>query len=361
METIILLIVLAVVLALIIIFSPTRRYAGLGVRNFLGAAEGKKSKSGKSKSKAKTKTSKKSNVDRKLGSKKLEYVYLGMEDGKNMRTIHDGQRKLLLSEIEFLTKYGDLAQTVVYVGAAEGRHCLILKKMFPDHKFILYDPARFHEEVFDCSDFEIHRELFTDEEAEKYKDQDVLLISDIRTRRKYASDKDKEDEIVKNMQQQKKWIDIIKPKMASLKLRLPFTPGSTEYFDGVVYTQPFAPVFSAETRLFTDGSKMRSYDHTDHEQRAFHHNIVTRQCWYAIPEAYKSHPGLDNCYDCAAQIQILEEYNDKHPDIIDIPSLLVEMDKLMKPLDRFGHGKTITKPECTKFHKDMLKLVSPKK
>ena len=41
---------------------------------------------------------------------------------------HWGQRKLLFSEIEFLTLYGHLAKTVVYAGAAPGMHISFLSR-----------------------------------------------------------------------------------------------------------------------------------------------------------------------------------------------------------------------------------------
>ena len=57
---------------------------------------------------------------------------------------HWGQRKLLFSEIEFLTLYGHLAKTVVYAGAAPGTHINYLsKELFPEHKWVLVDPAPF--------------------------------------------------------------------------------------------------------------------------------------------------------------------------------------------------------------------------
>ena len=56
---------------------------------------------------------------------------------------HSGQRKLLLTEIEFLTyvssKLTDL-KLVVYAGSAPCEHISIILKMFPDLKFLLIDP-----------------------------------------------------------------------------------------------------------------------------------------------------------------------------------------------------------------------------
>ena len=59
--------------------------------------------------------------------------------------VHWGQRKLLLSEIEFLTMVGPdesiEGATVVYAGAAPGTHVEYLSSLFPSVRFVLVDPA----------------------------------------------------------------------------------------------------------------------------------------------------------------------------------------------------------------------------
>ena len=51
---------------------------------------------------------------------------------KEIKTvIHWGQMKLLLCEIEFLTRYSTNAKTVLYVGAAPGTHIVYLMQLFP--------------------------------------------------------------------------------------------------------------------------------------------------------------------------------------------------------------------------------------
>jgi hypothetical protein len=58
---------------------------------------------------------------------------------------HWGQRKLLLSEIEFLTDWAPLDRDsiVVYAGAAPGTHIAFLAEMFPRLSFVLVDPSEF--------------------------------------------------------------------------------------------------------------------------------------------------------------------------------------------------------------------------
>lgn len=50
---------------------------------------------------------------------------------------HNGQRKLLLTEIEFMSKSPEF---IMYAGSAPNEHMPILLSMFPKHKFLLIDP-----------------------------------------------------------------------------------------------------------------------------------------------------------------------------------------------------------------------------
>lgn len=56
-----------------------------------------------------------------------------------------GQRKLFLTEVFFLSKFltpeTEKDYIVVYAGAADGSHQIQLHKMFPNLKFVLFDPA----------------------------------------------------------------------------------------------------------------------------------------------------------------------------------------------------------------------------
>ena len=53
------------------------------------------------------------------------------------------QRKLLLSEIEFLTMYAEPEDTMVYAGAAPGNHTEYLSSLFPLVNMVLVDPNKF--------------------------------------------------------------------------------------------------------------------------------------------------------------------------------------------------------------------------
>jgi len=57
---------------------------------------------------------------------------------------HDGQRKLLLTEIQFATNCCRSVDFIIYAGSAPCTHLPILLELFPTKKFLLIDP-RFHD------------------------------------------------------------------------------------------------------------------------------------------------------------------------------------------------------------------------
>ena len=63
------------------------------------------------------------------------------DESKTYYGCKNGQRKLLVSEIFFFTKFSH--GHCVYVGAADGKHINFLVKLFPDITFDLYDPRDF--------------------------------------------------------------------------------------------------------------------------------------------------------------------------------------------------------------------------
>lgn len=231
--------------------------------------------------------------------------------------IHWGQRKLLMTEIEFLTKYGHLSEEVVYAGAAPGTHIKYLSSLFPSHQFYLYDPAPFSNTLKDIKNIELHQLLFTDKIAEKWERSGVLFISDIRSADPDIMEEDEvEENVKKDMSSQLHWCKIIQPAMCSLKFRLPWKNGTTEYLDGDIYYQVWGPPTTTETRLFSNCLKMKKYIHSEYEQRLFYFNTISRLGLY-----YHEHlpaEGIDYCYDCTTEIKILTTFFTKFPKMLDI-------------------------------------------
>lgn len=249
--------------------------------------------------------------------------------GFDKTTIHYGQRKLLLSEIEFLTLVAnELHQTnnrnpvvLVYAGAAPGLHTPMLTWMFPFiREFVLVDPAKFEldETKMRCK-YRLIRECFTDEMAEQLRDEfakdstEVLLVSDIRTadHRKLESD-ETELRVEEDMTMQMKWHDIMKPYKSMFKFRLPYvgdnknSKTSIEYLDGDIYFQIWEGKTSSETRLMVNRDAPRKeYDCVWYEDTLFRFNTVERVLCY---EHSIQAPGLDHCYDCRCEVHIFDEF-----------------------------------------------------
>ena len=225
--------------------------------------------------------------------------------------IHWGQRKLLLTEIEFLTLHGVPGATVVYAGAAPGTHTKYLVDLFPELKFVLVDPAPFSSKLKEGPTCCFRQELFTDELAREFTRLDnILFICDIRScDRSLMSEHEYEHQIQQDMQTQQRWHDIIKPIKSMLKFRLPWTSDQTEYLAGDVYLQAFGPITTTETRLIPYGHSRVMWDHKKYEEQMFYFNTVTRVARYPheMPVGLAGH-GLDYCYDCRSEVEILTQY-----------------------------------------------------
>lgn len=252
---------------------------------------------------------------------------------KFSKNIHNGQRKLLMNEVYFLTKYGDLAHNVVYAGAAGGHHIPFLSELFPNHNFFLWDPAPFAITTQDR--IEINNDFFTDDVAKSYHDRfpgttvddSVLFISDIRSGSNDMKFEEFEAEVHKNNLMQKHWLELMHPKKAMLKFRVPYnfkceagvfgnenpcTSELYEYLDGEVDIQPWAPPFSGETRLITDGGTKK---YENYENKMHYINTIVRPFakykFQLNPADAKTVPDISNSFDCAYEIYIWNLYAEK--------------------------------------------------
>lgn len=210
------------------------------------------------------------------------------------------QRKLLLSEIEFLTNFGDLSKTVLYVGAADGQHIGLLAELFIKHKFILYDSEEFHQDVKDVDNIETHNEDFTDDETEFYVGENILFISDLRST--------SEQSIKNDMDLQMKWHLMLKPKASLLKFQLSYIPGITSYLKGDIYYQMWAPPTSTECRLLVQGDETSDYDNTEYESKMYRFNKYTRFQTFDLPIEV---PNMIHGYDLLGELYVLSEYLNK--------------------------------------------------
>ncbi|VVU95493.1 Poly A polymerase regulatory subunit [seawater metagenome] len=224
--------------------------------------------------------------------------------------IHWGQLKLFLSTLQFLLYFAPRSEKVhvIYPGSASGYNIEILTKMFPQCYWYLIDPNPFYEKLKSNPKIvEIKNEYFTDELAEYYKnllkDKYVLFISDIRT-------EPTEEEIFKNNNWQKKWVQIINPEYSQLKFRIPRIGENYVYLEGNIYLQMYPPLASTETRLVVKkNAKEIKYNLESYENKLYYHNRVLRACVYPNNIKIK---GLDNCYDCSAFVGLITKYKYKY-------------------------------------------------
>nr|CCC95086.1 conserved hypothetical protein [Trypanosoma congolense IL3000] len=234
-----------------------------------------------------------------------------------IKGLHFGQRKLLLSEIEFLTAYLQHRKVsarpllVVYAGAANGSHLPFLFQLFGAIRFILIDPAPFCGAVREISldtngpILELVEGYCTDELCERLLTEhgdvyDIVLVSDIRSGSP-AKQTNKENTamVMRDNEMQRSWCWSLNAKAALLKFHPPYppcrdtasphydatddTPEIIEYLDGTRLFGVWAPKSSSELRLCVQGpfergssAALRQYDCTEHEEQCYFYNTDNR-------------------------------------------------------------------------------------
>lgn len=238
-----------------------------------------------------------------------ELSYRDKEPGEYRTVEFWSDRRSLISVAEFLTYYGNRSTTVVWAGA-RGTFFAKLADMFPHHTFHVYvrdtqptDHERVHTYI----------ENFSTVEAEKYAGQSVIFLSDgrrIKQTDTHDVNLDTVTTVMDDMDRQKLWVTIIEPSISMLKFRLPYTSGTSSYFHGTMWLQPWGPATSTETYLIFEGiSKLRDYDHDQINNLMYWHNTVQRTTLYQQSERRF---GLDSCYDCSTEQFILRMYNETY-------------------------------------------------
>ena len=273
-------------------------------------------------------------------SRRKEY----RDDIPTFYTLKHGQRKLLMTEIEFIiNEYHKLdtdpkkQKIFLYIGASAGKgsiHSYFLAKMFPEFEYHLFDRNDFFDDLYSLPNVKIFKRWFTEKDIKTYKNKNVFMVSDLRDpdigKAKIEENTLKSNEIVfDDMTLQQTFYNKIKPKSALLKFRLPWQPGKTEYLDGIIYYQIWQGPHSSETRLIpTAPNKTKIYDNTGYEQRVFYFNTETRRRYYphsVVKQnlkilsnkssnknknnlAEKEYPCYGHCFDCISEITVLQRY-----------------------------------------------------
>ena len=274
---------------------------------------------------------------------------------------HWGQKKLLLSEIQFLTRILKVLKTkdlndycIIYIGSAPGEHLTILFKMFPNILWLLYDPAKYSKELL--NDTNINKSVFvfnmffmdeTIKHAKKHSNnKKIIFISDIRVENKEIS-------IIEDMRNQAYWGMELNSKFMLLKFRIPYgtidkIPKNNNdiklnpnllinptfktnkenymiYLKGDIYLQIYHPLYSGELRLYVEQKnnkyELTEYNHLMIERKIFNFNSLIRTKFICnsnkknicnnIPLTYLNLiPGYDNSIECLMEYNIFKNYYD---------------------------------------------------
>lgn len=248
------------------------------------------------------------------------------ENSGALDNVHWGQRKLLLGEIVFLTKYITPGTVMVVAGGAHGDHYRIIEELFPDLVQIrLYDPADF--KVKETEKIKIFNQLFEDEDAEKLsKEENILFLSDIRTVDEGAEGPTEEN-IDSDMQLQMRWVEMIRPRAAMLKMRLPFYIKNGvkkpkfkeyEYLKGLIFKQIWNKPKSTEGRLIVErppngGDYQKVKTKTlENQDIYYYHNHIVRGVRKFYTDFSTVGVGfdenLDDSFDSIAESAIILQY-----------------------------------------------------
>jgi hypothetical protein len=201
------------------------------------------------------------------------------------KSIHCGRYKLLLSTIQFLDLALPETVSIVYVGSAPFVYGKILSEMYPNTRFILFDPKdhkfeansiAYCNEVHEINDdiqFNIFQKAFDSDICiqilNKFGANSLLFMSDIRCSEQEPTN----IEVKRDLELQKEWVTILRPKMFWLKFRCLFgVDEPMEYLDGDLYLQPFTPDSSAECRLVGTNISPKIYDPIEYEEKLCYYN-----------------------------------------------------------------------------------------
>ncbi|KAG5503903.1 hypothetical protein GH5_04756 [Leishmania sp. Ghana 2012 LV757] len=262
-----------------------------------------------------------------------------------LKGLHYGQRKLILSEIEFFLQIamyterrGSTASPkkvlIVYAGAACGFHLPFLFSLFPTLEFVLIDPAPMCPRVKAIASeeescvLELIEDICTPELCLRirrtyFETHDIFLVSDIRSGHPTGMSLNQEhtDMIVQDNNAQREWCFSLEVEAAMLKFHPPYpatkdsnsgqenaedtTMEEYMYLDGTQLLGVWAPKSSSEVRLVVVGPFKRGYEPPT---RRYYCTAHEEQCY-----AYNMDKRYDK--DCAAERLILESYLSAFPGV----------------------------------------------
>lgn len=206
-------------------------------------------------------------------------------------TIHNGQRKLFNTELQFFTEYIHEHQNVycIYAGAAPSNHTGFLSKLFPNITLILVDPNPF--DIHGADPITLHtgksgdmsvdycrglirscmaggdnriyiiNDLFTENMATAIKEliprEAMYFVSDIRTNVSDGATEPDATDILWNLSQQFNWMSIMMPAQSMLKFRHPFYSENPAIFESKREVEPYKSDFDKALANGIDFAEIR--------------------------------------------------------------------------------------------------------
>lgn len=173
----------------------------------------------------------------------------------------------------------------------------------------------------------------------------LILVSDIRSN-------DSEENVEKDMNLQKDFVQALKPDLSLLKFKLPYSKTlnlDTVYLDGDLMYQAYTRPISHETRLVVKHCEiLKIYNHEIYSKSMFYfqtkirNSIFKSKNYLATPEIYpclcKHRICIDRCFDCTLCFKIAMDFlsSKTKAKAIDDFAVLDFLEKIMQRLETNG-------------------------
>ena len=225
----------------------------------------------------------------------------------DITTEHWGTRKLLLTDIEFLTQNVGMGKcSVIYIGAAPGLHINYLSELFPDLDFVLIDTQTIKAKKTSKIHFRLGDVVQNIVEEYAKSKKELLLICNVHT---FGSQDYIEETILRDIKKQAEWHLRMKPIASLLTFRLPPKTRRIQFLEGSIVLQPWSSRRTSVCRLLVrKDARIKEYDVTTLKACLAHFQNVLRIMYYEHDLEDSNVDGLDHCYDCRSEIFILSQY-----------------------------------------------------
>eukprot|EP01147_Barroeca_monosierra_P001790 gene1790-4900_t len=224
--------------------------------------------------------------------------------------IHWGQREAVILAIEFIMDFSKDQQILVYSGNLSLGAVRFISELFPNVHLHIYDDNTRVDKFFE--NVTIYKTALGIDTAQKWQNQEVLFISDVKTTKLGSTERELNDILLFDLDRQRALHDTIKPFKSMLKFRLPWEAGATEYLNGEFRFPIWGPVTTTETRLIPSEGIIQ-FDHSKYEGQMFYFNVHRRVARYNHPLVGTE--GMDFCYDCKAEAEIFMKYSRIYRDL----------------------------------------------